>query len=95
MLTNAIVYTFPADKADEAESMLLALSAASLTEPGCTRFDINRSIEDPRTFVLYEEWADQAALDAHYTTAHFQKYGIHGIRKIAETRDGYVTKRIS
>jgi len=95
MLTNVVVYTFPAGKADEAENMLKPLSAASLAEPGCSRFDVNRSVDDPATFVLYEEWADQAALDAHFATPHFAKYGTEGIRKLAQSRTGYVTKRVS
>ena len=95
MLVNVVIYTFPADRADEAERLLKELSAASLTEPGCTRFDINRSTENPNVFVLYEEWPDQAALDFHFTTPHFLKYGANGIRKLAQSRDGYITKRIS
>jgi len=95
MLTCVVVYTFPADKADEAATLLKALGAESRAEPGCSRFDVNRSVEDPSTFVLYEEWTDQAALDTHYATPHFAKYGINGIRKLAQSRTGYITKRVS
>ncbi len=52
--------------------------------PGCITFDVSRSTEDPNVFVLYEEWRDQNALDVHYKSAHFEKYGINGIRVARE-----------
>ena len=40
----------------------------------------------PRTFVLYEKWRDQAALDAHYATEHFTRLGVNGVRPLATSR---------
>lgn len=34
-------------------------------EPGNNAYIMNRSKENPRLFVFYEEYADQAAFDAH------------------------------
>ena len=62
---------------------------ASRAEPGCITFDVSRSVEDENVFVLYEEWQDQAALDFHYNTAHFQRLGLNGIRKLAKARIGH------
>lgn len=89
MLMNAVIYTFPADKVAEAKGMLTKLSAASLAEAGCTAFDVAQSLDDPNTLVLHEEWSDQAALDLHYKTAHFEEYGLNGIRKLATARVGH------
>lgn len=86
MLINAVFYTFPADKADDAAAMLHALRDASRAEPGCAGYDVSRSIEDPNVFVLYESWRDQAAFEFHVTTPHFQQYGINGIRTIMTER---------
>ena len=41
------------------------------------------------SFFLYEIWRDQAALDAHYLTDHFQEYGVNGVRKLAKERIGH------
>jgi quinol monooxygenase YgiN len=89
MLVNAVIYTFPADKAADAERMLIELRDASRAEPGCITFDVSRSIEDASVFVLYEEWHDQAALDIHYGTEHFARLGINGIRPLASARIGH------
>jgi quinol monooxygenase YgiN len=86
MLVNAVIYTFPAEKAEEAARTLRSLRDASRAEPGCITFDVSRGIEDANAFVLYEEWRDQDALDVHYKTDHFEKFGINGIRALATSR---------
>ncbi len=86
MLVNAVFYTFPADKAEEAARILRALRDASRAEPGCITFDVARGSDDANVFVLYEEWRDQSALDEHYQTAHFEQYGIKGVRALASRR---------
>jgi quinol monooxygenase YgiN len=89
MLVNCVIYTFPAEKAEEAAKVLVPLRDGSRAEPGCITFDVSRSTEDPNVFVLYEEWRDQAALDIHYKTEHFEKYGINGVRALASNRIGH------
>jgi quinol monooxygenase YgiN len=66
MLINAVTYTFPEERADEIARLFRELRAASLGEEGCLGYEVCRGDADaPGTFVLYEKWADQAALDAH------------------------------
>jgi quinol monooxygenase YgiN len=49
---------------------LLALSLEhvrrSRTEPGCLSHAMHRDVEDPLRLVFVEEWADRAALLAHF-----------------------------
>jgi quinol monooxygenase YgiN len=87
MLINAVVYTFPEEKADEAERLFRELRAASLAEQGCQGYEVCRGDGDaPGTFVLYEKWADAAALEAHYGHEHFQRLGVNGVRPLALSR---------
>lgn len=51
---------------DRMQQDLLSLLAPTRAESGCIRFDLLRDITDPTIFVLYENWKDQAALDAHF-----------------------------
>lgn len=37
-------------------------------------FIAHRSIDDPRTFFLYEQYDDEAAFKAHTETQHFQEH---------------------
>jgi quinol monooxygenase YgiN len=86
MIVNAVKYRFPADKAGEAERIFGELRAASLAEAGCLGFVVARDVTEPATFVLFEEWVDQAALDAHYATEAFERLGRNGVRLLAESR---------
>ncbi len=86
MLVNAVIYTVPSEKTEDATVVLRALRDASRAEAGCITFDVSRSVDDPNVFVLYEEWRDQAALDEHYKTPAFNQFGINGIRTLAGNR---------
>jgi autoinducer 2-degrading protein len=88
MLVNAVTYTFPEGKADEVERLLRELGDVSRRESGCGGFDVCRGDGDSAgTFVLFEKWRDQAALDAHYATEHFKRLGAEGIRPLATSRN--------
>lgn len=43
-------------------------------EPGCVAYWLHEDPENPTKFMFYEKFADQAALDAHLQSAHFQKF---------------------
>jgi len=94
MLVNAVIYTFPADKADEAEALLLELRDRSREEAGCISYDVARGIDDANVFLLHEVWRDQAALDAHYAEEHFIRLGLNGVRKLASDRIGHRARAI-
>ncbi|MDE1150206.1 MAG: putative quinol monooxygenase [Azospirillaceae bacterium] len=44
---------------------MAALVPLVLAEPGCIAYTAHISRTDPATVVMYEVWADQAALDVH------------------------------
>ena len=58
-----------------------ALRAAALehvrrsrTEPGCLRHSVHIDTENPLRLFFYEEWEDQAALDAHFAVPESLEY---------------------
>jgi quinol monooxygenase YgiN len=51
---------------------LQRLLAPTRAEAGCISYDLHQSQSDPALFVFYENWASQAALDAHFQTPHLQ-----------------------
>jgi len=51
---------------------LQRLLAPTRAEAGCINYDLHQSQSDPALFVFYENWASQAALDAHSQTPHLQ-----------------------
>jgi len=63
---------------DEIRELLRQQRRLSLQEPGCERFEVYQSNNDPKVFLLVERWKDQPSLDAHrlataYTTIYQPK----------------------
>ena len=58
----------------------------SRAEPGCVLFMANRSVDDPRKFLLYEQFVDKAAFDAHLVTDSFKDNVIGRILPLLESR---------
>jgi quinol monooxygenase YgiN len=47
------------------------LVEATRQEAGVISYELVRSVEDPTTFLMIEQYADEAALAAHFETEHF------------------------
>jgi len=51
-------------------------------------FQVHRHKTDPRRFFIYEQFKDDAALEAHRATPHFLKYGKKELPRVADRVDG-------
>lgn len=47
---------------------------ASLAEDGCTAYGWWADPKTPGVFRVFEEWADQAAIDTHFATSHMAEF---------------------
>jgi quinol monooxygenase YgiN len=69
--------------ADEDRQMiseiLEKLAIASRQEPGCATYVPHWVEGDPTTVVIYEQYKDEASLDAHRSSAHFKEYAVAGL----------------
>jgi quinol monooxygenase YgiN len=52
---------------DRVRSLLAQAGRLSRAEPGCLRFEVYQSQNDPARFLLHERWESAAALDVHRT----------------------------
>lgn len=86
VLINSIHYTFAPKDADFAESLFRELRDASRKEAGVIQFEVGRSAENPSVFALWEVYRDQAAMDAHVASRHFQDFVVNGVRPVAQER---------
>jgi quinol monooxygenase YgiN len=68
----------PEDRAEVAE-MLRELTLASRQEPGCLHYIAHQIEDDPDTVLIYEQYRDAGAREAHGQTAHFKKYAVGGL----------------
>jgi len=85
-----LAVTWKAKPGHEAEvARLFALQQKeSSKEAGCRMFVVHRHMSDPARFFLYEQYDDQAALDAHRASSHFRKYVTGELPKVAERVEG-------
>lgn len=60
---------------EEIRGLLAEQGRLSRAEPGCRRFEVYHSQNDPQVFLLSEHWESQEALDVHRTAkAYTQIY---------------------
>ena len=74
MLTFTAKLTIKAGSEQEFERTMRIAVPKVREEPGNQAYIFHRSTQDPQIFMFYEEYDDQAALDAH--RAHLREMGI-------------------
>jgi len=74
MLTFTAKLTVQAGSEQEFERVMRIAVPKVREEPGNHAYVFHRSTQDPRVFMFYEEYEDQAALEAH--RAHLRAMGI-------------------
>jgi quinol monooxygenase YgiN len=57
-------------------SVLRELAAASKDEPGCELYIPSRDAGDPGSFFIYEQYRDEAALEEHRRSTHFERLAV-------------------
>ena len=56
-------------------------------EPGCVHYRVHRSVDEPRRFFLFEEYVDEAGLEAHMGSEHFERHVLGEAVPLLESRE--------
>lgn len=72
---------------DAVAAAIEALIEPSRAEPGNLLYQPHRDPSDPRVFLLYEQYTDEAAYQAHGASAHFQQHGFNDAIPRLEARE--------
>ena len=85
-----LVVTWVAKNGREAETAALfsKLTEESRKEPGCVMYVVHRHRTEPRRFFIYEQYKDDAALEAHRAAPHFLQYVKKELPKLADRIEG-------
>jgi quinol monooxygenase YgiN len=76
MISFTVRMTFRPEDREEIAQVLRELTRLSRQEPGCVSY-VPHSVEsDPDTILIYEQYKDEAAVDAHRASPHFAQYAI-------------------
>lgn len=79
MISFTVRMTFRPEDREEIAIILRELTAASRQEPGCMNYVPHRVESDPDTILIYEQYRDHAAADAHRNSPHFAQYAVGGL----------------
>lgn len=78
-LTYIVVLRAQAGKAEELGAALVHMVALTSREAGCSLIELNRSSEDPSTWMTYERWKNKEAFASHmeqpYTVQFIARMG--------------------
>jgi quinol monooxygenase YgiN len=79
MITFTVRMKFSAEDREDIAEILQQLTEASRQEPGCVSYIPHRVEGDPDTVLIYEQYRDTAAAEAHRQSPHFKKYAVGGL----------------
>lgn len=71
---------------EEVAGVLRRMIPISNAEPGCALYVVNRSPDDPRKFLLYEQYHDRAGYEAHTQTDAFEELVLGTAVPLLESR---------
>jgi quinol monooxygenase YgiN len=71
---------------EKCKEFMSIMQQHSRQEPGCLTYVGHQSTLDPRRFMFYEQYKDQAALDAHRNAPYFKQYVTDGLATLLEQR---------
>lgn len=86
MICFAVTFEFDAKDTARAEELFRDLTRETRREPGNITYWAHRSKDNPQRYFLYEQYKDEAALEAHRNSPHFQKYAGDGLYRLVKKR---------
>jgi len=84
-----VIATWKARPGEEARirEVIATMTPLSRAEAGSLFYQAQVSPKDPLTFVLYEQYVNEAAYDAHKATPHFREHVVAGALPWLESRN--------
>jgi len=86
MVSFTVRMQFAKDDRDRVTEILRNLALASRNEPGCVSYVPHHVDGDPETVLIYEQYRDQNAVDAHRASPHFEQYAVGGLYQLMKER---------
>ncbi len=86
MVSFIVRMRFGQDDREKVAEILRNLALASRSEAGCVSYVPHHVDGDPENVLIYEQYRDQAAVDAHRSSQHFQQYAVGGLYQLMKER---------
>ena len=94
MIVLAVIWVAKPGHKDEVANVFGKLEAESRREPGCLMYIVHRHADEPARLFIYEQYKDDAALEAHRTAAHFLQFAKKDLPRIADRVEGHLFEPI-
>ena len=86
MVVLMVTYVSLPGRETDLAARLREMTGHTRQEPGCRAYIAHQSQKEPRKFVLYEQYVDEAALDAHRTSDYFKRIVQGEYNELLESR---------
>lgn len=86
MISFTVRMKFQQEDRAQVRSILQNLGAASRQEPGCANYVAHYVESDPDVIVIYEQYVDAEALEAHRSSPHFDEWATNGLYRLLRER---------
>ena len=90
MVVLAVTWMAKLGHEKEVADLFTKLTEESRKEPGCAMYVAHRHKTDPRRYFIYEQYKDDAALEAHRSAPHFLQFARKELPKIADRVEGHL-----
>lgn len=87
MVSFTVRMRFTDEDHEKVEGLLRVLTEESRKEPGCVSYIAHFVEGNPELVLIYEQYAHQAALEAHRATDHFKQHAIGGLYQLMKDRE--------
>lgn len=94
MVVLAVTWMAKAGREAEMSKIFSSLTEEARKEPGCLMFQAHRHKTEARRFFVYEQYKDDAALEAHRSSPHFLLYARKELPKVGDRVDGQLYEPI-
>jgi quinol monooxygenase YgiN len=85
MVVLLVQFTVTAGSEQQAHTFIQKMTEHTRREPGCRMYIGHQSAESSRRFILYEQYDNKEALDAHRAAPYFRDYITNGLGKLMES----------
>src|SRR5580700_2404272 len=90
MVVLAVTWMAKAGHDGDVTPIFAKLTEESRKEPGCLMYQVHRHKTEPRRFFIYEQYKDDAALEAHRASPHFLQHARKELPKVADRVEGHL-----
>ncbi len=88
MIVLAVTWVAEPGNENEVRRVFGKLAEASRKEPGCRMYVVHQHRDNPLRFLVYEQYDDEAALQAHRDSPHFQTYAMQELPALGRRIEG-------